>query len=343
MEALKFELPGLSGDELVYTMTVLSENKSLPDPKRYVAEAGKNARISTWSEYALIHLRQEAGIDAGAEVKKLLGEKKETVLGACYWGDPGTEWYDNSTQLSLMAYRIFEKQGGQEKVLEGIRSYFLEHSDKNVFRNTYETASILETILPSKLESFKESQEKPTFVLTGGMNKTVNQFPYTARFKPSSPTIEVLKKGTSPLYFSVFQRKWNPAPESKEDLYTVKTHFESKGKETGRLQFGEVALLVAEVKATKKGDYIMIEIPIPAGCSYNEKKKSFGNYEVHREYFKNKVLIFCESMPVGIYRFEVELQPRYTGSYTLNPAKAELMYFPFLFGRNEVKRIKITD
>jgi hypothetical protein len=31
----------------------------------------------------------------------------------------------------------------------------------------------------------------------------------------------------------------------------------------------------------------------------------------------------------------------FNGSYTLNPAKAELMYYPVFFGRNEMKRVKV--
>ncbi|MBT6836612.1 MAG: hypothetical protein HOA61_11260, partial [Bacteroidetes bacterium] len=43
----------------------------------------------------------------------------------------------------------------------------------------------------------------------------------------------------------------------------------------------------------------------------------------------------------GKHRFEINLQPRYSGTYTLNPAKAELMYFPTIFGREEMKEVEI--
>jgi hypothetical protein len=46
---------------------------------------------------------------------------------------------------------------------------------------------------------------------------------------------------------------------------------------------------------------------------------------------------FCERLGPGTHRFEVELLPRYTGHFTLNPAKVELMYFP-VFQANEVGR-----
>ncbi len=78
----------------------------------------------------------------------------------------------------------------------------------------------------------------------------------------------------------------------------------------------------------------MIEVPIPAGCSYDSRNSTDFRNEVHREYFKEKVSIFCNKLNKGEYTFTIDLIPRYTGKYTLNPAKVELMYFP-VFYENE--------
>ena len=81
----------------------------------------------------------------------------------------------------------------------------------------------------------------------------------------------------------------------------------------------------------------MIEVPIPAGCSYRDKPQSWRNNEVHREYFKHKVSIFCTKLTKGTYTFSIPLLPKFTGSYQLNPAKAEMMYFPVFYGREGMK------
>jgi uncharacterized protein YfaS (alpha-2-macroglobulin family) len=175
------------------------------------------------------------------------------------------------------------------------------------------------------------------------VNASIRNYPYTARLRTMGKEMTVVKKGSSPVYFTAYQKSWNPAPEKKEDLYTIHTGFEEEGKKTEQLHAGHVTRMKAEVVAHKKADYLMIEIPIPAGCSYQDKNQPFSAYEVHREYLKNKVLIFCESLPAGTWTFEVNLQPRYTGTYALNPAKTELMYFPLFYGRNEMKRVKIAE
>jgi len=35
--------------------------------------------------------------------------------------------------------------------------------------------------------------------------------------------------------------------------------------------------------------------------------------------------------------------PRFNGEYTLNPAKAELMYFPVFYGREGMKKLVIGE
>jgi alpha-2-macroglobulin len=64
---------------------------------------------------------------------------------------------------------------------------------------------------------------------------------------------------------------------------------------------------------------------------------------MHKEFLKNKLTVFIEQMNKGAYEFEIELEPRYSGTYTMNPVKAELMYFPVFYGRNETKQIKIVQ
>lgn len=87
--------------------------------------------------------------------------------------------------------------------------------------------------------------------------------------------------------------------------------------------------------------YVMLEVPIPAGCSYASKPAYFS--EVHREYFKEKTVIFSDNLPVGTYQFSIPLLPRYTGRYTMNPAKVELMYFPVVNANDDGRRVWITE
>jgi len=104
---------------------------------------------------------------------------------------------------------------------------------------------------------------------------------------------------------------------------------------------GQPVMLTTKVSVKADADYVMIEIPIPAGCTYKEKEQGYYHNEVHREYFKNKVSIFCRSLSKGEHVFTISLLPRYTGRYQLNPARAEMMYFPLFYGREGIKEVDI--
>ncbi|MFN7261510.1 MAG: hypothetical protein ACK5TU_16560 [Cyclobacteriaceae bacterium] len=112
---------------------------------------------------------------------------------------------------------------------------------------------------------------------------------------------------------------------------------------TQNLTTGKPIKLFVDVVVKKDAEYVMIEVPIPAGCSYETKAQSRNNGEVHRESFYDKTSIFCKNLKAGTYRYEVSLVPRYKGSYTLNPARAELMYFPLMYGREGIKKIMIAS
>ena len=110
----------------------------------------------------------------------------------------------------------------------------------------------------------------------------------------------------------------------------------------GVLSAGNSAKLVVNLEVKKDASYVMINVPIPAGCSYGDKSHKTW-MESHREHFKNETAIFCEDLPRGNYVFEIDLMPRYSGIYTLNPAKVELMYFPVFNGNNELKKVKVIN
>jgi uncharacterized protein YfaS (alpha-2-macroglobulin family) len=227
-----------------------------------------------------------------------------------------------------MVYKILRKQGGYEDLLQKIRGYFLEQRKDGYWRNTYESSLILETILPDVME--EQQAGAPELTING---KTITNFPYATEL---NAPVSVSKKGKLPVYFTAYQQYHNRQPEKLSKPFTVTSSFNKQ-----KLKAGEPVTLTVDVDVNESGDYVMVEIPIPAGCSYNDKPQSWYNNEVHREYFKHKVSIFCSSLTKGKHTFTISLLPRYTGSYYLNPAKVELQYFPVFMGREGLKKVDI--
>lgn len=303
----------------------------------YEKAIAKKKYISDVDKYRLMYARQLAGMPI--VIDSLLKNMHRTMFGNVYWGKNSYYLFDNSISESLMAYRILRHESGHENLLTKLRNYFLEQRAGGYWRNTYESADILETILPDMISN-NQPPRPAVLKISGDKNETVTKFPYETKLNAGSK-ITVSKSGDMPVYLTAYQKFWNPEPKKVSGDFTVDTWFRNGQTRITKAKGGENITLTAEVTVKADADFVMIEIPIPAGCSYTSKNQGWSYGEVHREYFKNKVSIFCRKLTIGKYTYSVELTPRYGGSYHVNPAKAEMMYFPVFYGREGMKMFEI--
>ena len=262
------------------------------------------------------------------------------MFGNLYFSDKSIcrYFYTNDIQNTLVENRILRSDSTIERSseLQKIRNYLFERKASGRWLNTYETSKIIETILPELVGKDKELSS-PKLSLTGSVNKVIEEFPYELEVS-SSDSIQVMKTGDFPVYLTAYSHYWNPAPKEKISDFEISTSFGNEGRNI--LKAGESVKMIVRLKVFKDADYVMINAPIPAGCSYGDKS---GNsyHEVHREYFRNETAIFCEKLKIGDYEFVINLVPRYNGKYTLNPAKVEMMYFPTFNANNEIRKVII--
>ncbi|MET7000140.1 alpha-2-macroglobulin family protein [Chitinophaga defluvii] len=333
-----FELEG--GGRNVDTLSLLDmlhQLEATVNYQKYATGLQKHNTLSRYNHLRLVQLQQRLSLPVN--VDNIAEKPRYTMFGNMYWGEESYRFFDNSIQVTLLMYKILRAQGGQEATLEKIRGYFLEQRQSGHWRNTYESVLILETILPDLLASQQASPASLT--ITGDTTLVITSFPYTTTL-PATAGIQLHKQGGMPVYFTAYRQRWNTSPKKEAHQFQVRTWFASGDKTVTSLKAGTAITLKAAVTVEADADYVMIEIPIPAGCSYQHKNTSWYNHEVHREYFKQKVSIFCSSLKKGTYTFEVSLMPRYTGQYLLNPAKVEMMYFPVFYGREEMKRVAVS-
>jgi len=259
-------------------------------------------------------------------------QKRETLKGNWYWGESKSSLFNNDVDNTLLVYKLKEKENPSDKNLFRIQHYFLEKR-KSYSWNTYEASRIIETILPSLLNQ-KSNEVKPELQIN---EKIVNNFPFETTITDTTKFF-IKKTGSAPIYFSIYQQHWNPKPKRVESDLVINTNWKN---DLGTLKAGKPVKMEIRVEVKKDAEYIMIRIPIPAGCSYQSRSQSNKNGEVHREYDVHEVRLYCESLRAGTYSYTIELLPRYAGNYTLNPAKVEWMYFPVIYGREELKKTVI--
>lgn len=294
---------------------------------------------------ALTELRQQLGLSY--QLDTLRRYRLRTELGGISYGDTLREssYYRyllaSRVGTTLLAYKVLRQQGGHAAELARIRTYLLGQRGGGYWESTYETAQILTTIGPDLL--VPGSGGKVVVQLSGSPALPagpVAQFPLALTLPAGTGALTLRKQGGLPVYATAYQTRWNPAPEAAAAPFTVRTTLAGQASGRVSLPAGQPAELEVTVEVKADVRYALLEVPIPAGCSYGPPAPT--NYlETHREYLKHQVGIFIDHLPAGRHTFRVALQPRYRGSYTLNPARLEMVYFPTKYGRTAGKRVEI--
>lgn len=294
--------------------------------------------ISLHQQWQVVQIEQAQQLPYKAHLESLMRKQIRTMLGGLHWGTDSYNWSANAVASTVLAFKVLEKEKGYENELNAIIQYFLERRKSGWWANTVESATIVSAILPRLLEQQKEFTAKTTLEIQAGTTIRATEFPFkTTITKPATP-IDIRKSGGGLLYLTCYQRIFNKTPEPVTDKFQVISWFERDGRKVEELKAGESVILQVKVTVNEDADYVQLEIPIPAGCTYGNKLQNRTN---HAEYLKDKTVIFIERMRKGEHHFQLELEPRYSGVYHLNPVRAELMYFPTFYGRNEMKKMVI--
>ncbi|HNJ81411.1 MAG TPA: hypothetical protein PLK38_07605, partial [Methanoregulaceae archaeon] len=217
--------------------------------------------------------------------------------------------------------------------------------------NTFQTASVLNA-LAFYPEPERRNEDRARMLISGATEMVVDSFPYKVTLPRGSQPVVIRNSSDMPLFLSLGTKRFIADPEEDTTDFRVTTWLSRSGNE-GRsgipdkpaveeVKSGIPVKLTTEVEFFKSAEYIVIEIPVPSGFAYAEKKDFYPG-EVHREFYRDHVAIFIRrAVPPGTRTFEIELMPRFTGRFVMNPAKVSLMYFPVIYSNNELKRIIIN-
>lgn len=308
--------------------SLVNRYKKTKRPEHY---AVRNSYLT--QKLTLMEMRQKLGMEYDKTL--LTSHINKDVLGAVNIKDTlrSNYWYYNNDVANVIAYRIARNDSELRQYTDGMQMYIL--GTKCYGWNTYQASSALMTILPDLLAESTTADNQATVTFTGKENKTVREFPFNTTLQ-GGEQLSIRKENGMPLIYSAYTMK-RRTKEHFGEAFEITTSINRETLEKGVPVTMEVKVKVKQDNA----EHVIIEVPVPAGCSYQSKYRGYSNYEVYREYFKEKVAIFCEKLPKGEYRYTINLVPRYSGQYILNPAKVEMMYFPVINANNDMDKVDI--
>jgi TonB-dependent SusC/RagA subfamily outer membrane receptor len=330
-EDLSSVFPSGSAQEILKSFIFLIEQGEKVNSQSVIDSLRRQKKLASQYDSLLVQRLMQLS-QREVDWKWINSKRKQTLRGNWYWGERNYWLWNNDVDNTLLVYRMMETHNPDDPNLLRLRNYFLEQRNL-CWRNTYESARIIETLMPALLRG-KEYKGKPVLTLGGDIEEKITQFSYQKKLSVGKK-FTVSKTGVEPVYFTAYYKEWIAKPEKVEKDFIVHTQWADDQK---ALESGKQTTLKVSVTVQRDADYVMISVPIPAGSSYTSKPQSWREGEVYREYDVHETRIYCERMKAGTYHYEIPLTARYKGSYTLNPTKAEWMYFPVFFGRNSLSK-----
>jgi Alpha-2-macroglobulin family/Bacterial Alpha-2-macroglobulin MG10 domain/MG2 domain/Carboxypeptidase regulatory-like domain len=202
--------------------------------------------------------------------------------------------------------------------------------EKNL--NTYAKANMIEALT----SSFEYTGNKPiTAQVTINDTLQINTFPYSL---PITGTSYNLKHTGGNVFVNTAEEYVVYNPKKSDSLFSVTTSFIQQQQSKDILQAGIPCQMKITVNAYRSSDYVMLEIPIPAGMRVINKIQPEG---CRIEYFNHKMVVFYSKLSMDQHQLVIDMQPILKGSFTLPAAKCSLMYYPYIFGNNEKRTIEI--
>ena len=336
---LQNKLPYLKKNELLTSLLSLSNGNHEMDYATWINKIDFDS-INQHQQWQWVKIKQQQKMIYKAELARLVRTSIASILGGIHWGTENYRWYSNEIATTTLAFDVLKNEPQYNGLLPKIIQYFIEKKQNGYWRNTVETASIINTILPHILSVQENFQSAPQLIITGDTSFTVSNFPYQVKINnPALNNFTIAKKGGGLIYFTAYQSFFNTDPIAVENNFILQTSFKKNDQSVTTIKSGERIKMLIMVEVLKDAEYVMLTIPIPAGCIFSNKNNN--DWKIFKEYQKDKLLLFAESLSKGTHQFEVELEPRYNGNYTLNPAKAALMYYPTFYGRNAIRKISI--
>lgn len=332
---LEKSLNSMNISDRLYSIDILCNYNS---PKKYKSNIEKieKLKLNYFDKFRLIRIQQKMG--RPYSIQEVIQSSNRDPYGI-YWGEKVMNFKVNIIQTSSLAYNILKNEKAHHQVmLEETRNYFLTHLSKN--RNTIERAVLLQDITDDIIANNSISKEIRSELKING-KLMPQKYPIIMTFK-NTDDIYIEKTG-APLQISVYETSIQNPQKKTDTLFSVNTYFQKGDDSLSQIKLGEKFQHHGSFRVKKAAEFVMLEIPIPAGAVFLNKNTSHLPYETHREYHDDKVVIFFRRIPKGNYYFNIDLESRFAGQYNVIPTKLSLMYFPDVFGFSNSRIFRIVE
>lgn len=318
---LTTNLSSLPTSDRLYAMEVLADFVSAKTLVGHINTIEKQ-NLSYQDRLRLTRVKQKLLMPYS--IKSILETSNRDSYGI-FWGEKVLSFQTNIVQTSALAYQILRTDSltDHSETLEQVRSYFLNNLTVN--RNTIERATLLRVITDDIINENSLKQEVKSELKING-KLMPQEYPIALNFSSDKP-LEISKSGAI-LNILVSEKSIIRSSSKTSPNFQIATAIVMKNDTVKNVARGDNFVVRCQVKVDKESNYVMIEIPIPAGAVYVNKRENRMWFESERQYHDDRVVIFASNLHRGIYNFDINLNARFSGTFNVIAPKISLMYFP---------------
>ena len=331
---LNAQLPNMSNSDKLESLDALS---AIPYPTDFATHIKTLDSLNLTYVDALLLTRIKQRLDMPVDLSLILDSVQTTKNGS-FWGEDLFNIKTNKWRTSMLAYSILRAEGGYDSLLTTVREYFL--SEKPAQRNTLQRAGMLSQFMDDLLENNNFENEVKGKVLVN--ESEIEKYPFIKEYS-NTDTVSISVTGKSIQVLS-YKNQLNAAPVGVDSIIKISSRIMQNGKITDSLIWNRPVTMIVEVEIAKPSEYILLEIPVPASCSYDPIATVTTNpNELYREQFRDMTSIACGKLRLGKHKFVISLLPRFKGAFNVLPAEAGNMYFPELRNYSEPKVVWVLE
>ncbi len=242
-------------------------------------------------------------------------------------------FYDHRAGL-FNAYALFEGTPIETEFKQRFRTR-LTNGQLEKDLNTFSKAALIEALLADA----KKSNGNPvnaSIIVNDTLH--IKTFPYSMAI--GNNTIVQLKHKGAPVWVNTAEAYTIEEPTIQDSIFRIQTKWIQNNATTNTLLRGKSTKLNIEIEAYRTKDYVMIEVPLPAGVIIKDKS-ALPNPADYIEYKQDKIIIYKSQIPLGSSNYTIEVEPIHNGSFNIPPATISMMYYPFIFGNNKKTKIPV--
>jgi alpha-2-macroglobulin len=323
---LKKQFPKELQAQHLYSVYTLAKFNMMPIDKINLSEIDV-LKLNTTEKIYFYKLKQLKGESIKSnEWYQLLLEITNNVHLKHY----GNFFHDHKANV-FNAYNIFKGTSIEGEMKAKFRQDIITG---NLSRdlNTFSKAAMIEALVQ---DEYLENTINSQLVINDQIK--VNNYPYRMKIDMISK-LKIQHSG-APIWMTTSEEEFISNPAMHDSVFRVETQFIQNAQATTTLTRGLPTQLRVDIYAFQSKDYVMIEIPLPAGVIIKDKKMYFGRDYI--EYKSDKILIFKNKISIGENTLTFDIQPIYAGKFNLPPAQISMMYYPHIYGNNLKKEIII--